>query len=105
MVSQSRQHRLPQSLGGTATTATTATVATGGTAAATGAAATSTLGIGSQAVVTGGLGAGTYPALIVDGTVYVARFHNIAWQAAGYGAETKYGMAIIDAAGIVIGWL
>ena len=36
--------------------------------------------IGSTAVVSPGLGAGTYPALVIDGTVYVARFHNIAWQ-------------------------
>jgi hypothetical protein len=90
---------LPTVFGGGAAATGTA-VAEGGVAATSG-----TLGIGTQAVVVGELGAGTYPALIVDGTVYVARFHNVAWQAANYGTETKYGMAIIDAAGKVIGWL
>ena len=90
---------LPTVFGGGAAATGTA-VAGGGVAATSG-----TLGIGTQAVVVGELGAGTYPALIVDGTVYVARFHNVAWQAANYGTETKYGMAIIDAAGKVIGWL
>jgi len=58
--------------------------------------------VGTQAVVATGLGAGTYPALVVNGTVYVARFHNVAWQLAGYGTETFYGLATIDALGRVI---
>ncbi|MDA1054788.1 MAG: hypothetical protein O3C40_30545 [Planctomycetota bacterium] len=59
--------------------------------------------VGSTAVVAPGLGAGTYPALVVNGTVYVARFHNIAWQLAGAtGTETFYGFATITASGQVI---
>ena len=88
---------LPTVFGGTATAATVAT----GTAATTiGAEAAAT--IGTQAVVVGPLGAGTYPALVVNGTVYVARFHVLAWEAAGKGAEIFYGLATIDAAGNVI---
>ncbi len=41
------------------------------------------IGISSQAVVQPGLSAGTYPALLGNGTVYVARFHSIAWEMAG----------------------
>jgi RHS repeat-associated protein len=63
-----------------------------------------TLGIGSQAVVSPGLGAGVWPALLVNGTVYVARFHQVAWEMANHGEVQKYGMVIIDAAGKVIGW-
>ena len=44
----------------------------------------------------------TYPAIIVNGVVYIARFHNIAWRAAKCGEETFYGMATIDAGGKVI---
>lgn len=87
--------------GGTAGTAATAgTVATGATATTIGAEAAAT--IGTQAVVVGPLGAGTYPALVVNGTVYVARFHVLAWEAAGKGVEIFYGLATIDAAGKVI---
>ena len=75
------------------TTATTVTVVTLGAEQAL---------VGSTAVVATGLGAGTYPALVVNGTVYVARFHNVAWQLAGYGTETFYGLATIDALGRVI---
>jgi hypothetical protein len=88
---------LPTVFGGTATAAT---VATGTAATTSGAEAAAT--IGTQAVVVGPLGAGTYPALVVNGTVYVARFHVLAWEAAGKGAEIFYGLATIDAAGNVI---
>ncbi len=83
--------------------------AAGGAAAggaAAGGAAAGELGIGSTAVVAEGLGAGSYPAILVNGTVYVARFHEIAWQLAGRAEPiVKYGIAIIDATGKVIGWL
>ena len=62
------------------------------------------LGIGSKAVMATGLGAGTWPALLVNGKVYVARFHEIAWQMSARGEVQKYGMAIIDASGRVVGW-
>jgi len=72
------------------------------TAAAGGGAATGGV-IGAQAVVAPGLGAGTYPALIIDGVPYIARFHIVAWELAGKtGVETFYGAATIDAAGRVI---
>lgn len=51
-----------------------------------------------------GLSAGTYPALLVNGTVYVARFHSIAWEMAGKLPDQKYGMVVIDAAGRVLEW-
>ena len=77
----------------------------GGSLAGSGAGAASALGIGSQAVVQSGLGAGSWPAIMVNGQVYVARFHCIAWELAGKrGVETKYGFATIDAAGKVLGW-
>ena len=47
------------------------------------AAAAGSLGVGSTAVVAPGLGAGTYPALLINGTVYVARFHVLASELAG----------------------
>lgn len=56
----------------------------GGTGAAVGGGATAggtaaaELGIGTQAVVAPGLGAGSYPGLLINETVYVARFHGIA---------------------------
>lgn len=79
--------------------------AVGGGAAAGGTAAAE-LGIGTQAVVAPGLGAGSYPGLLINGTVYVARFHEIAWQMAGRAEPiAKYGIAIVDATGKVIGWL
>ena len=80
----------------------------GGTAggAAAGGAAAGELGVGTTAVVAEGLGAGSYPALLINGTVYVGRFHEIAWQLAGRAEPiAKYGIAIIDATGKVIGWL
>ena len=59
--------------------------------------------IGSTAVVAPHLPAGTYPALVVDGTVYVARFHHVAWALAGRtGVETFYGFATVNAAGKVL---
>jgi len=59
--------------------------------------------VGTTAVVAPGLGAGTYPVLVINGTAYVARFHNIAWSLAGQtGVETFYGFATINAAGKVI---
>lgn len=75
----------------------------GATAAAAGGGAAAGGVIGAQAVVAPGLGAGTYPALIIDGIPYVARFHIVAWELAGKtGVETFYGAATIDAAGRVI---
>ena len=58
---------------------------------------------GKQAVVSPHLKAGTYPALVVDGEVYVARMHITAWELAGkQGVEQFYGFAEIDAAGNVV---
>jgi RHS repeat-associated protein len=68
--------------------------------------APSSLGVGSRAVVAPGLRAGEYPALLVDGRVYVARMHEVAWELAGRTGEVqKYGIAEIDDAGTVIRWL
>ncbi len=76
-------------------------VAGGGAAAGTVAANAGV--VGTQAVVAPGLGAGTYPVLVINGTAYIARFHNIAWSLAGQtGVETFYGFATINAAGKVI---
>jgi len=72
------------------------------TAAAT---ADAGVGVGTQAVLAPGLSEGTWPALLVDGKVYAARFHNIAWDLAGRGNVQKYGMAIIDETGKVVGWM
>jgi hypothetical protein len=59
--------------------------------------------VGKQAVVSPQLKAGTYPALVVDGKVYVARMHITAWELAGtQGVEQFYGFAEIDAAGNVV---
>ena len=59
--------------------------------------------VGTQAVVTVGLKAGTYTALVVDGVVYVARMHMVAWSLAGAkGNEESYGFAEIDEAGKVV---
>jgi hypothetical protein len=81
--------------------------AAAGSAAAGGAAAGTVAAnagvVGTTAVVAPGLGAGTYPVLVINGTAYVARFHNIAWSLAGQtGVETFYGFATINAAGKVI---
>lgn len=90
-------------LGGSATAGGGA-VAGGGVVA--GGTVVSELGIGTQAVVAPGLGAGSYPGLLINGTVYVARFHEIAWQVAGRAEPiVKYGIAIVDATGKVIGWM
>jgi RHS repeat-associated protein len=81
----------------------------GGGATVVAAGETASLGVGTTAVVGPGLGAGTYPALLIDGVVYVHRFHVLAAELAGgaaaCGTVQKYGMAIIDAGGTVIGWL
>lgn len=59
--------------------------------------------IGTQAVVYPGLPAGTYTALIIDDTVYVARMHMVCWQMAGrQGTEQFYGFAEIDNTGKVL---
>jgi RHS repeat-associated protein len=64
------------------------------------------LGVGSQAVVAPGLGAGTYPALMVNGTIYVARFHAVCWEmAGGAGTVQIYGIATVGPTGIVIRWV
>ena len=61
--------------------------------------------IGSQATVPAHLPANTWPALVVDGRVYVAGMHNDAWAAAGYNPNVQaYGFATIDAAGRVVRW-
>jgi len=72
------------------------------------------LGIGTQATVeplfaqwliqTAGSLAGIWPAIMVGGQVYVARFHNVAWEMAGRGEVQKYAFVILDAAGKVVGW-
>ncbi len=59
--------------------------------------------VGSQAVTSPHLPAGTYTALVVDGRVYVARMHITAWELAGKtGTEEFYGSAEIDATGRVV---
>ncbi len=59
--------------------------------------------VGKAAITSPNLPAGTYTALIVDGQVYVARFHLIAWELAGKkGVEQFYGFAEIDAAGNIV---
>ena len=73
-------------------------VGTFGAAAGTAA----TVGVGSTAVVAPGLGAGSYPALLINGTVYVARFHSVAFGMAGGVATGKYGMVVIDCSGKVL---
>lgn len=79
--------------------------AAGGGAAASGTAAAG-YGVGSQAVVAPGLGGGSYAGLGINGTVYCARFHDVAWKLANYAEPIeKYGIVTIDAAGKVIGWL
>ena len=81
-------------------------VAAGAAGAAAEAGAAAATGIGTQAVVSSGLGAGQYPALLINGTVYVARMHNVAWQLAGRTGEVLiYGIVEIDAAGRVVRWL
>ena len=59
--------------------------------------------VGKQAVVSAHLPAGRFPALVVDGQVYVARMHNVAWELAGRkGVEQFYGFCEIDALGKVV---
>ncbi len=60
--------------------------------------------VGSQAIVAPGLGAGPWPALVVNGRVFVARFHDLAWQASGRGFVQAYGAVVIDSTGKVIRW-
>ncbi|TWT30555.1 tRNA nuclease WapA precursor [Thalassoglobus neptunius] len=58
---------------------------------------------GKQAVHPPHLPAGKYPALVIDGEVYVGRMHITAWELAGKkGVEQFYGFAEIDAAGKVV---
>jgi len=93
--------------GGLAIAGAGGAAAGGGAAAAGGGAAAASLGVGSQAVVAPGLAAQAgvwYPALLVNGTVFVARFHAVAWEMASNGQVQKYGMVMLDAAGKVIGW-
>jgi RHS repeat-associated protein len=96
-------------LGGGGTATSGATIGTGVAEAGVAAGGPAALGIGTTAVVGSGLGAGTYPALLINGVVYVHRFHVLALELAGGAAAagnvTKYGIAIIDATGTVIGWL
>ena len=59
--------------------------------------------VGKQAVVSAHLPAGRFTALVVDGQVYVARMHNVAWELAGRkGVEQFYGFCEIDALGKVV---
>ncbi len=59
--------------------------------------------IGEQATVAAHLPPGKYTALIVDGQVYVAKMHNVAWELAGRKGVTQfYGFAEIDALGRVV---
>ena len=59
--------------------------------------------IGKQATISAHLPAGSYTALVVDGQVYVARMHNVAWElAGGKGVTQFYGFAEIDALGRVV---
>jgi len=59
--------------------------------------------VGKQAIVSSHLPAGKYAALVIDGKVYVARMHIVAWELAGKrGVETFYGFAEIDAFGKVV---
>ena len=59
--------------------------------------------VGEQAHVAPNLPAGKYTALVVDGEVYVARMHSVAWEMAGKkGVDQFYGFAEIDASGKVI---
>lgn len=58
---------------------------------------------GMPAVVWPYLRAGTYPALVVDGKIYVARMHLLAWELADrQGVEQFYGFAEIDATGTTL---
>jgi hypothetical protein len=58
---------------------------------------------GAKAVTPAHLPAGQYPAIVVNGQVYAARMHSVAWQLAGQkGTHQFYGFAEIDAAGKVI---
>jgi len=59
--------------------------------------------VGMPAVVWPHLRAGTYPALVVDGKVHVARMHLLAWELSGrQGVEQFYGFAEIDATGTTL---
>jgi RHS repeat-associated protein len=84
-----------------------AVTAEASTAVATGAGSLTAAMIGTQAAVTPGLGAGTWPAIITNGQVYVAQFHLVAYQMAGgplRGPTQWEGFAVIDAAGRVLGF-
>jgi len=59
--------------------------------------------VGRQAVTAPNLPAGTFTALVVDGQVYVARFHSVGWQLAGRTGNVQYsGWAEIDGAGRIL---
>lgn len=59
--------------------------------------------VGSQAITPAHLPAGDFCALVVDGRVYVARMHNVAWELAGRTGNVEfYGSATIDATGRVV---
>ena len=59
--------------------------------------------VGTKAITSPYLPAGTYPALVINGQVYVARFHVTAWELAGKkGCEQFYGFATINTAGAVV---
>ena len=54
--------------------------------------------VSKQAVVSAHLPARRFTALVVDGQVYVARMHHVAWELAGQkGVEQFYGFCDIDA--------
>jgi len=67
------------------------------------------IGIGTQAVMPAGLPAGGYPAILIKGTVYIARFHFEATKLAGGAAMLpvieKEGYVLIDSTGKVLQWL
>ena len=59
--------------------------------------------VGKQATVAPHLPAGSYTALVVNGKVYVARMHDVAWELAGRKGVTEfYGYCEIDVAGKVV---
>jgi RHS repeat-associated protein len=84
-------------------TSTGGIVLNGGSSAAAGMTAT---GVGTTAVTTPFLPEGIHAAIMINGTVYVARFHNLAWDLAGRCGQIQiYGMVEIDKAGKVIRWV
>ncbi|MCL6504959.1 MAG: hypothetical protein K6T86_19960, partial [Pirellulales bacterium] len=59
--------------------------------------------VGPQAVTPAHLPAGDFCALVVNGQVYVARMHDVAWELAGKPRNIQfYGSAQIDAAGRIV---